>query len=251
MFQVGSLLSLQPALKPKTSTPPAGLHRCINTTEEEENGAFEASGSWRGILTRREQRSAAITARSAVTARRALFLNDDPKHKQQQHMPPPSLSLSVCLHVSRPLSPGEAAPNQRCDLFIRRLQTRPRRRHERPRLVLVNCLICLSGETPDPPPHYPSATSLTPSSPVSPTAAPTRGELVCDKLRANSGALLAIAAGRCVCRLSRCRPLSSPSPSSFFFFQSFKTLLPTRRSKSSGRKRTRGKEAALKGKREA
>lgn len=80
-------------------------------------------------------------------------------------LPPPlPLSLSVCLRVSRPLSPGEAAPNQRCDLFIRRLQTRPRRRHERPRLVLANCLICLSG---DPaaasPPRYPSATSLTPS----------------------------------------------------------------------------------------
>lgn len=116
--------------------------------------------------------SAAITAGAAATARRGLFLNDDPEHKQQRHMPPPlsplspplPLSLSVCLRVSRPLSPGEAAPNQRCDLFIRRLQTRPRRRHERPRLVLANCLICLSG---DPaaasPPHYPSATSLTPS----------------------------------------------------------------------------------------
>lgn len=188
---------------------------------------------------------AALSCNYCPTARRGLFLNDDPKHKR--HMPPPSLplSLSVCLYVSRPLSPGEAAPNQRCDLFIRRLQTRPRRRHERPRLVLTNCLICLSG---DPPPTVITTTDSPPPLPfchlshpliVSPTTAPTRGELVCDKLRANSGALLAVAAGMCV-RLWRCWPLCSPSPSSSASpsssFIPLKRCCQTLGSKSSGGK---------------
>lgn len=153
------------------------------------------------------------------------------KHKpRQQHVPPPPppqppTSPSQCLRVSRPLSPGEAAPNQRCDLFIRRLQTRQRRRHERPRLVIANCLICLSRAPLAPHPstantatHTPSSCSAPPPLPLSPlTAAPTGEELVCVKLRANSGAHHR---SRCVC-VSVCvwvrgcgnvPPLCSPSP---------------------------------------
>lgn len=149
---------------------------------------------------------------------------------------PPSLSLSPpdCLHVSRPLSPGEAAPNQRCDLFIRRLETRPRRRHERPRLVLANCLICLSGD-PSPPPHPPTTLLPPLSPPPYPLTAAQKGEeLVCVKLRANSGALLTITAGMSV------RVSSSASPSSPFI--PLKTLLPTLRSNSSGRQKQEKKK---------
>lgn len=147
------------------------------------------------------------------------------------------------MHVSHPLSPGEVAPHQRCDLFIRRWQMRLWRWHKKRRLALSNCLICLLGEPlpplrPTPPPPHTHTLPYCHLPHFFP-GAPTGEELVYVKLRGNSGALLSITAG---VDTTHTITISSSSASSSSPF------IPQKhhRSKSSG-----GQKVSLKGNRDA